>query len=123
MYLKQLVRLLLLQDPGYVLQQALAVQSSPSKWPLLEKYAGHLRQQLVDAINHPQHREKPLMGLKIAVDAGNGSGGFFASQVRPSDCITSASQGRPDSLVWCDCVLLAVFMDVTVVWPRYRWRV
>jgi len=112
--------LLLLQDPGYVLQQALAIQSTPSKWPLLEKYAGHLRQQLIEAIDHPQHREKPLTGLKIAVDAGNGSGGFFASQVRPTDCV---SQGQPRAscqsglLQSCPCAVLA---GVTVVRPRYR---
>jgi phosphomannomutase len=71
----------MLQDPGYVLQQALTSHSSPSSWQLLQQYGGHLRQQLVEAINHPQHREQPLKGLKIVVDAGNGSGGFFASQV------------------------------------------
>lgn len=70
-----------MQDPGYVLQQALAAESSPSTWQLLDKYAGHLRQQLIEAINHPQHKDKPLTGLKITVDAGNGSGGFFASKV------------------------------------------
>lgn len=64
-----------------MLRQALEAESSPSKMRLLEQYAGHLRQQLIEAINHPQHREKPLSGLKIVVDAGNGSGGFFASQV------------------------------------------
>lgn len=69
------------QDPGYVIQQALAAQSKPTQQQLLQQYAGHLRQQLIEAINHPQHRVKPLTGLHIAVDAGNGSGGFFASQV------------------------------------------
>lgn len=75
-----------LQDPGFVLQQALQVQSSPTQQRLLEQYAQHLRQQLVQAINHPQHKDKPLTGLKIAVDAGNGSGGFFASQVGWDGC-------------------------------------
>lgn len=72
----------MLQDPGYVMQQALAAQPSPSTWQLLDTYAGHLRQQLIEAIDHPQHKEKPLTGLKITVDAGNGSGGFFAAKVR-----------------------------------------
>lgn len=66
------------------MQQALAAQVSPSTWQLLDAYAGHLRQQLIEAINHPQHKEKPLTGLKITVDAGNGSGGFFAAKVRHS---------------------------------------
>lgn len=72
---------LCVQDPGYVIQQALLAQSAPTEQQLLSQYAGHLRQQLIEAINHPQHRDKPLTGLHIAVDAGNGSGGFFASQV------------------------------------------
>ncbi len=37
--------------------------------------------------------ELPLAGLKIVVDAGNGSGGFFASQVlAPFGADVSASQ-------------------------------
>lgn len=64
-----------------MLQQALTVQGAPTKWQLLDKYAEHLRSELIKAINHPQHKDKPLTGLKIAVDAGNGSGGFFASKV------------------------------------------
>lgn len=75
------LNVLTLQDPGYVIQQALAAQACPSTWQLLDKYAGHLRQQLIEAIDHPQHKDKPLTGLKITVDAGNGSGGFFASKV------------------------------------------
>jgi len=42
-------------------------------------------QQFVDkirtAVNHPDHYQQPLKGLKIIVDAGNGAGGFYASQV------------------------------------------
>jgi hypothetical protein len=36
---------------------------------------------IVSGIKHPQTPDRPLTGLKIAVDAGNGSGGFFATQV------------------------------------------
>lgn len=81
-----------------MLQQALAANSSPSEWQLLDQYAGHLRQQLIEAIDHPQHKEQPLTGLKITVDAGNGSGGFFASKVREGwlaavtlACVTSVA--------------------------------
>ncbi len=70
------------------------MDSTPSKMPLLEQYAGHLRQQLIEAIDHPQNRGKPLSGLKIVVDAGNGSGGFFASQV----------WSRTDALLCIACV-------------------
>jgi hypothetical protein len=51
--------------------------------PLLDAYAAHLRSVIVDAVDHPAYRDKPLTGLKIAVDAGNGSGGFFADKARP----------------------------------------
>lgn len=36
---------------------------------------------LVDTIKNKVNNEKPLEGFKIIVDAGNGSGGFFASKV------------------------------------------
>jgi hypothetical protein len=115
--------LLLLQDPGYVLKQALESESAPSKLNLLEQYAGHLRQQLVEAIDHPQHREEPLSGLKIVVDAGNGSGGFFASQVCVSLC--KAEFGLVLPLYTAEkCILGMVQMKVTrgnIRCNRARW--
>eukprot|EP00879_Flechtneria_rotunda_P019116 GHRR01020071.1.p1 GENE.GHRR01020071.1~~GHRR01020071.1.p1 ORF type:complete len:323 (+),score=106.41 GHRR01020071.1:1430-2398(+) len=70
-----------LQDTGFVLHQAVKTSATPGTWKLLEKYAGHLREQIIQGIKQPQHPDRPLQGLKIAVDAGNGSGGFFATQV------------------------------------------
>lgn len=54
-------------------------------------------QQFVDkiraAVNHPDHYEQPMKGLKIIVDAGNGAGGFYASQVlEPLGADTTGSQ-------------------------------
>jgi phosphomannomutase len=69
-------------------QQAVKTPATPSSWPLLSKYAEHLRNMIVSGIQHPQTPDKPLTGLKIAVDAGNGSGGFFATQVCYSCVIT-----------------------------------
>eukprot|EP00879_Flechtneria_rotunda_P008824 GHRR01009242.1.p1 GENE.GHRR01009242.1~~GHRR01009242.1.p1 ORF type:complete len:243 (+),score=57.75 GHRR01009242.1:1704-2432(+) len=69
-----------LQDTGFVLHQAVKTSATPGTWKLLEKYAGHLREQIIQGIKQPQHPDRPLQGLKIAVDAGNGSGGFFATQ-------------------------------------------
>jgi phosphomannomutase len=44
-------------------------------------------------VNHPDHYDRPLQGLKIVVDAGNGAGGFFAHQVlEPLGADTSGSQ-------------------------------
>ncbi|WP_081972788.1 phosphomannomutase/phosphoglucomutase [Leptolyngbya sp. KIOST-1] len=60
---------------------------------LIGAYAAGLVQQIRQAVNHPDHFEQPLRGLKIIVDAGNGAGGFFASQVlEPLGANTSGSQ-------------------------------
>ncbi len=44
-------------------------------------YADGFVQKIRQAVNHPQHFEQPLQGLKIIVDAGNGAGGFYAEKV------------------------------------------
>jgi len=44
-------------------------------------YAAHLREIIKKGIDHPENYERPLEGFKIIVDAGNGSGGFLASDV------------------------------------------
>ena len=58
--------------------------------PLMERYAAHLREVIRRGVGEG---EKPLAGFRIAVDAGNGAGGFFASQVlEPLGADVSASQ-------------------------------
>lgn len=47
--------------------------------PFLPEYAKQLRALIVDGVGAADPR--PLRGFKIAVDAGNGSGGFFATEV------------------------------------------
>lgn len=44
-------------------------------------YAAHLREIIKKGIDHPDNYGRPLEGFKIIVDAGNGSGGFLASDV------------------------------------------
>ncbi|PZO35800.1 MAG: phosphomannomutase/phosphoglucomutase [Pseudanabaena frigida] len=44
-------------------------------------YAQQFVTKIREAVNHPDHYEQPLQGLKIIVDAGNGAGGFYASKV------------------------------------------
>jgi phosphomannomutase len=57
--------------------------------PFMEVYA----HQLCDKIRRETGNDKPLQGLKIIVDAGNGAGGFFAHQVLlPLGADTSGSQ-------------------------------
>lgn len=59
---------------------------------LMDDYCAHLRGIIKKSIGSTGG-ELPLAGLKIVVDAGNGSGGFFASQVlAPLGADVSASQ-------------------------------
>jgi len=46
---------------------------------LIARYSQHLQDAIRKGLSF--HAEKPLANLKIAVDAGNGAGGFFAEQV------------------------------------------
>ena len=49
-----------------------------SKCDLMNTYCAHLRDIIKRGVNAG---DRPLAGLKIAVDAGNGSGGFYAEKV------------------------------------------
>lgn len=48
---------------------------------LIGRYAQHLVDLIRTGINHPVNFDKPLEGFKIIVDAGNGAGGYFATEV------------------------------------------
>lgn len=52
--------------------------SSAQKFDLISLYANHLVNTIKNGVNSG---EKPLAGLKIVVDAGNGAGGFFVSKI------------------------------------------
>lgn len=63
--------------PG--LAPASAAVAAPTRSAdLMSAYCAHLRGVIRDGIGNG---DKPLSGMKIAVDAGGGAGGFFASQV------------------------------------------
>lgn len=47
----------------------------------LSIYCEQLKDLIRKGVNSPEHYEKPLTGLKIVVDAGNGVGGFYAEKV------------------------------------------
>ena len=69
------------------------VEDGVESVPFLEDYAATLRELIKKGAAHPDTPEKPLTGMKIIVDAGNGSGGFFAESVlRPLGADTSGSQ-------------------------------
>lgn len=67
--------------------------SFPSiKFNLIDKYSEMIVDIIRNGVNSPDF-EKPLNGMKIIVDAGNGSGGFFADKVlKPLGAITDGSQ-------------------------------
>jgi len=63
------------------------------KIDFLPVYSAGLREMIKKGVNHLEHYDTPLKGIKIVVDAGNGSGGFFASQVlEPLGAHTDGSQ-------------------------------
>lgn len=48
---------------------------------LMDRYSAHLRDIISHGIDPDKENKRALKGFKIIVDAGNGSGGFFASKV------------------------------------------
>ena len=54
-----------------------AVPGGLKKSRFMDTYAAFLRKKIIDAAG----RERPLEGLRIVVDAGNGAGGFFTRKV------------------------------------------
>ena len=58
--------------------------SETQKFDLISLYANHLVKTIRNGIKtdiEQSRNEKPLSGLKIVVDAGNGAGGFFVSKI------------------------------------------
>ncbi|MFQ4136593.1 phosphomannomutase/phosphoglucomutase [Nodosilinea sp. PGN35] len=87
---KEISRILALAEQGNF---APAAPGPVERRDLIGAYAAGLVQQIRQAVNHPDQFEQPLRGLKIIVDAGNGAGGFFASQVlAPLGADTTGSQ-------------------------------
>ncbi|AGA35200.1 Phosphomannomutase [Thioalkalivibrio nitratireducens DSM 14787] len=56
-------------------------------------YARQLVERIRNGVAHPEHPERPLQGLRIVVDAGNGAAGFFVDRVlQPLGADTTGSQ-------------------------------
>lgn len=55
--------------------------NEPHNIPLIDTYSDHLKNKIIEEVDHPYNKLKPLQGLKIIVDAGNGAGGFYATKV------------------------------------------
>jgi len=60
---------------------------------LISAYADNMRRIICEGIGDEENYDQPLKGFKIAVDAGNGAGGFFAHKVlEPLGADVSASR-------------------------------
>lgn len=70
----------------------------PEPVDLLTLYADHLREAIIKGINSDS--DKPLEGLKIVVDSGNGASGFFVDKIlKPLGADTTGSQFlEPDGM-------------------------
>jgi phosphomannomutase len=64
-----------------------------NSWSFIDEYSMFLVDYIRRNANIESNYDKPLHGLKIIVDAGNGAGGFFASKVlEPLGADTTGSQ-------------------------------
>lgn len=67
------------------------------KYNLMARYSAHLRELILKGVNQGKNASEmpedfPLKGMRILVDAGNGAGGFFATEVlAPLGADTSGS--------------------------------
>ena len=70
--------------------------SAVQTYDLIGRYSAHLRKIICDALG----KDKPFTGMKILVDAGNGSGGFFVEKIlTPLGADTTGSQFlEPDGM-------------------------
>ena len=75
-------------------------RSEVSDRDFISIYAAKLVETIRQGVNHPDNFERPLTGLKIIVDAGNGAGGFYVDKVlKPLGADTTGSQFlEPDGM-------------------------
>ncbi len=78
-----------------IIDKAVEIPGKP--YSFMEDYSKHLRNIIISETNSG---DKPLSGLKISVDAGNGAGGFYAKKVlAPLGADISGSQFlEPDGM-------------------------
>lgn len=75
------------KDITALLQMAATIDAAKAdiagapKLDLIEIYARHLREKIQSGVNNRENYDRPLLGMHIVVDAGNGAGGFFADRV------------------------------------------
>jgi phosphomannomutase len=57
------------------------VKGSITDRDFMSVYANQFVEKIRQSVNHPTNFDRPLTGLKIIVDAGNGAGGFYVDRV------------------------------------------
>ena len=63
------------------LPPVIQVRGAADRVDLMSTYEAYLRNMIIMGVDDPEDPEHPLRNLKIAVDAGNGGGGFFAKNI------------------------------------------
>ncbi len=76
---KDIAEIIRLGEEGAVPEES--AHGSVDETDLIEVYSEYLRNKIIMEAADPVNPEKPLTGLKIVVDAGNGAGGFFAKRI------------------------------------------
>jgi phosphomannomutase len=70
-----------------------AVKGSITDRDFMSVYANQFVEKIRQSVNHSTNFDRPLAGLKIIVDAGNGAGGFYVDRVlQPLGADTTGSQ-------------------------------
>lgn len=93
------------KDIAAILQDAVSLEYEPGagqefeKFGLLDLYAAYLRSSILRKLG-AKEGEKPLSGLRIVVDAGNGDAGFFVTKIlEPLGAATDGSRFlEPDGM-------------------------
>lgn len=62
---------------GFRESEIKGARGSCREYPLMELYCAHLRRVISEGLG-AEEEDAPLAGLRVAVDAGNGAGGFYA---------------------------------------------
>ena len=93
------------EDIHAILEMAATMEESTAditgvvEYDLIERYALHLRGLICTKLSFPRGG-KPLRGMHVVVDAGNGDGGFFVNRIlKPLGANTEGSQFlEPDGM-------------------------
>lgn len=71
----------ILEGASYEKEKQKDILGSVQTYDLIERYSSHLKDLICKQVNCQMDYYKPLKGLHIIVDAGNGAGGFYANKV------------------------------------------